>query len=331
MSLRQPLWLLLLIPVIAGFVPSLMRRLPARVSPVRRMKIAGKSWRTRLWWLPEALTFAFFALAVCLIAGPEKPLPPDTESGDGLSIVIAFDRSSSMSAIIPYGAEKIRRIDGVKLVTRDFLAQRKNDMFGLVSFARYPETNTPLTGNKTILLDFLGLIDVPTNQDEDGTAIGDALVLSAAHLGRKDGDGKKGGVIILLTDGQNNRGEKSPAEGAELAASAGAIVYTIGLGGAGYIVQDTPLGAQAVGVPVEIDEPTLRGIAAKTGGKYYRANGLGDLAGFYQDIAKRETTKLELARAQKTELDLEGGLWALFALLFLSIVARYFVLRRRDS
>lgn len=325
MMLRQPLWLLLLIPAIILFIVSLGKNQPVRVSPVHRMKAAGRTWRVWIWWLPEALTLVFLAIAIFLVAGPERPVDPGTESGNGLSIVIAFDRSSSMSAIIPYGSEKIRRIDGVKLVTRDFLAQRKNDEFALVSFARYPETNTPLTGNRSVLLDFLGLIDVPTNQNEDGTAIGDALVLAAAHL-----DGKKG-VIILLTDGQNNQGEKTPEEGAEIAAKAGVTVYTIGLGGAGYVVQDTAFGKQAVGIPVEIDEDTLSAIARKTGGRYYRADGLVGLAGFYQDIAKRETTKLELSRGQKSELDLERGLIALLFALFAIVIARYYVLRRRDT
>ena len=328
MMLRQPLWLLLFIPAAAAFILSLLSRNTVRLSPVQRMKAAGRTWRVYLWWLPEALVFSAIIITIFLMAGPERPLDPGTETGEGLAIVIAFDRSSSMSAIIPYGKEKIRRIDGVKLVTRDFLAQRKNDQFALVSFARYPETNTPLTGDKAILLDFLGLIDVPATEDDDGTAIGDALVLAAAHLPQKAE--KKSGVIILLTDGQNNRGEKTPEEGAVLAAESGATVYTIGLGGAGYLMQDTPLGPQAAGVPVEIDENTLNDIAKKTGGRYYRANGIGDLAGFYQDIARRETTKLEQTREQKTELNLEGGLCALLVMLFASVLARYFVLRRSD-
>jgi len=341
MMLRQPLWLLLLLPAVALFAFSLLRRTPVRLSPMSRMKNAGRTWRIRLWWLPETLTLAIFTVLVFLIAGPQRPLDPGKDTAQGLSIVIAFDRSSSMSAIIPYGGDKIRRIDGVKQVTRDFLARRENDQFALVSFARYPETNMPLTANKSILIDFLGLIDVPTNQDEDGTAIGDALILAAAHLAPAETSGvstpdptgtkKSPGVIILLTDGQNNRGEKTPSDAADIAARAGATVYTIGLGGDGYVMQDTAFGPQPVGVPVTIDEDTLQAIAGKTGGKYYRANGVGDLAGFYEDIARRETAKYERLAEQKTELNLGAGLWALLALLFASVLTRYFLLRRRDS
>lgn len=329
MMLRQPFWLLLILPAVALFVFSVISRTNVKISPVGKMKEAGRSWRIFFWWLPELLTLAFCITAAILIAGPERRLPPETGQSDGLAIVLAFDRSSSMSAVIPYGNSSITRIEGVKLVTRDFFNQRKDDQFALVSFARYPETNTPLTGNKTILLDFLDFIKVPQTEEEDGTAIGDALVLAAAHLGA-DAEKKKG-IIILLTDGQNNRGEKTPEEGAEIAGTNGTTIYTIGLGGEGYIMQDTPTGPQAVGMPVSIDEDTLNTIAQKTGGKYYHSNGIADLGAFYQDIAKRETTKLEQARTQKTELDLEGGLYLLSVLLLSIVVSRYFLLRRRDT
>ncbi len=331
MILRQPLWLLLILPALAFFIFSLKRRNAVSLSPIHLLKNAGRSWRIVFWWLPEFFTLAFCVTAALLIAGPERQIAPDTEETNGLAIVLAFDRSSSMSAVIPYGNDHITRIEGVKAVTRDFCIQRKNDQFALVSFARYPETNTPLTSNKTILLDFLNLLKVPETQEEDGTAIGDALVLATAHLLPGADAGKKKGIIILLTDGQNNSGEKTPAEGADIAQAAGATIYTIGLGGDGYIMKDGPNGPQAVGMPVSIDEETLSAIARKTGGRYYRSNGLSDLASFYQDIAKRETTKLEQTRAVKMELNLEPGLRLLLALLFLNVLTRSVILRRRDS
>lgn len=342
MTLRQPLWLLLLVPAIAVFVHSLRGRPLVPLSPLRRAKEAYSSWRTRLWWLPEFLSFAFFAVSVFLIAGPQKPLDPDEETTDGLAIVLALDRSSSMSAIIPYGSDRIRRIDGVKIVTRDFFANRPRDQFAIVSFARYPETNTPLTANKSVLADFLSLIDVPNRPEDDGTAIGDALVLSVARLPDANGESadgsvgdgetaaKKKGVVILLTDGQSNAGAKSPAEGAEIAARSGATVYTIALGGEGYVVQNTAFGPQAVGVPIQVDEETLSSIARKTGGKYYRADSLSDLSGFYADIAKRETTKLSGIGERKSELELGVGIAILLAILFASTVVRHYALRRRE-
>lgn len=329
MILRQSLWLLLFIPVLALGFFALTRRVHARTSPIRRMKDAGRSWRVLFWWLPEFFTLAFCLTAIVLIAGPERHLESDSEMGDGLSVALAFDRSSSMRAIIPYGTDHITRLEGVKAITRDFIEQRQHDQFALISFARYPETNTPLTGNKTILLDFLDLIRMPETEDEDGTAIGDALVLATAHL-PGESENKKG-IVILLTDGQNNRGVKTPEEGAEIAAKNGATVYTIGLGGDGYLMQDTPSGPRAVGMPVSIDEDTLRNIAERTGGRYYRANGLSDLASFYQAIAKRETVKLEQSRPNVMELNLEAGLWLLVCLLCIISLFRYTVLRRRDT
>ncbi len=319
----------MLIPALAWFVFSLFRRKGAKVSSIRRMKASGRTWRVVLWWLPEFFTFIFFAVTVVLLAGPQRMVDPGAENLEGLSITLALDRSGSMGAIIPYGGKNITRLDGVKQVTRDFFLQRPDDQFALVSFARYPETNTPLTGSKSVLLDFLDLLQVPENQDEDGTAIGDALVLAAAHQ-NPEGE-KKSGIIILLTDGQNNRGDRTPEQGADIAKAVGATVYTIGLGGEGILMQDTPFGQQAVGMPVAIDEATLTSIAAKTGGKYFRAEGIGDLAGFYREIAERETVKLERTKAPKTELALELGLWALFTLTFIVVLCRYSLLRRRDA
>jgi Ca-activated chloride channel family protein len=144
-------------------------------------------------------------------------------------------------------------------------------------------------------------------------------------------DEKKKGIIILLTDGQNNRGEKTPSEGAAIASANGVPCYTIGIGGEGYIMQDTPAGPQAVGLPVDIDERTLSDIARKTGGQYYRVDKLEDLSALYQAIAKRETSKLDQTRTQKVELALEKGLVLLVCVLFLAVPTRYTLLRRRDS
>lgn len=115
-----------------------------------------------------------------------------------------------------------------------------------------------------------------------------------------------------------------------MAAKAGIPVYCIALGGDGYIVQDTPAGRMAQQVPEAIDETTLRSIASATGGHYYHATGPNDLQGFYADIAKRETTKLEQARPRRTELNLEAGLVGLLLLLAASLASRHLLLRRMD-
>lgn len=324
MSLRYPALLLLALPVAAWFVLVLGKGRGIGASPIERLDAAGKSLRGLLWWLPEALAFASALGCVFLLSGPQRALDPGSEEGRGVPIAIAIDRSSSMSAQVPFGGSQISRLEGVKRVTADFLKRRPRDAFALLSFARYPETHCPLTTNREVLLGFLSLIDLPRSQDQDGTAIGDALVLAVARLSGP-GDGRKG-VAILLTDGRNNCGDKGPEEAAAIAAKAGVAVYPIALGGRGVIVQD----GQAFDEPVDIDEPTLAAVARASGGRFYRADGLADLGSFYDEIAKRETAKIERAKPRETELTLTAGLALLLALALVSALTRHAILKRGD-
>ena len=324
MSLRYPYLLFLAIPLVAWFVLILRKPGGFRASPLKRFSDNGKSVRTALWWLPESLALGFALLCLVLVAGPQRDIDPGKDSGRGLAIAIALDRSGSMAAQIPYQGGLITRLEGVKALTADFLKRRERDAFALISFARYPETHTPLTTNREVLLDFLKLIDVPKSQEDDGTAIGDALTLAAARL--KDLPEGQRGIVILLTDGRNNQGQKSPDEGAAIAAKAGVTVYPIALGGRGVIVQD----GQTMGLPVDIDEDGLRSIAKATGGRYYRADSLSDLGSFYDDIAQRETGRIDRDRPRETELRLGPGLLALLILLASSVLVRHLFLRRGD-
>jgi Ca-activated chloride channel family protein len=324
MSLRYPLALLLILPLIAWFAIVLRNAPRGTVSPLERLARAGKSFRSFLWWLPELFTFCFCLVAIVLIAGPQRDIDPGKDDGEGLAMAIAIDRSSSMSAQIPYNGENISRLEGVKLATKDFLEHREKDYFCLISFARYPETHSPLTANRAVLLDFLKLIDVPRTQDEDGTAIGDALTLACARLSGLGPDKK--GIVIMLTDGKNNQGEKSPEEAARVAKEAGVTLYAIGLGGQGMIMQ----GGQIFGMPIDIDEEGLTAMARETGGQFFRVDRMTDLAALYTEIAQRETIKLKKDKPRETELILAPGLIALLALLGLSVVSRYALLRRGD-
>lgn len=323
-SFAHPALFLLFVPVaLAVFARFRARTSSFSSGDAPLLAAASRSWRVRFRFLPEAFEALALCLTVYLLACPQRFPDPAQESAEGLAIALVIDRSSSMQAIIPYDGSEMRRIDGVKAVTRDFLAKRTNDQFSLITFARYPETNTPLTPNRSVLADFLQLVELPESEAEDGTAIGDALVLAAAHLEEK-------GIVILLTDGQNNRGETDPAEAAKIAAGAGVVVYTVGLGGDGYVMQDTVFGKQPVGVPVSIDEKLMSSIAEQTGGRYYRADSLDELARFYADIAERETVKLRNERERTSEPDLEAGLALLLALLVLIPVSRHLLLKRMD-
>ncbi len=323
-NFAHPALFLLLIPASIAVFARFRARTPSFSSgDAPLLSAASRSWRVRLRSLPEVFEALALFLSVWLLACPQRFPDPAQESAEGLAIALVIDRSSSMQAIIPYDGSEMRRIDGVKTVTREFLSKRANDQFSLITFARYPETNTPLTPNRSVLADFLQLVELPETEAEDGTAIGDALVLAAAHLEEKS-------IIILLTDGQNNRGETDPAEAAKLAAGAGVVVYTIGLGGDGYVMQDTFFGRQPVGVPVSLDEKLMTSIAEETGGRYYRADNLDELARFYADIAERETVKLRNERERRSEPDLEAGLALLLALLVLAPIARHLLLKRMD-
>lgn len=325
---RTPWLFLLAVPVLTWFVLSLRRRRSRSASPLKLLRTVGRTWRVRVWFLPELLVLACLLGLVALLAGPEKLLKSLDQTEQGLAVVLVLDRSGSMAAMVPDGNTRVPRIEGIKAVTRNFLDQRPSDQFALVSFARYPETFTPLTSDRQIVKDFLDLIHVPTRSENDGTAIGDALVLATARLSQLPD--KHRGVIVLMTDGQNNFGDKTPLQGAELAAQSGIAVYTIGLGGPGTMTQQTPQGPQTYALPVDIDESTLKAIADKTGGVYYRANSLGDLAGFYRDIAQRQTQKLHIKTPQTAELNLETGLALVFVTLVLAALLRYVVLNRRD-
>jgi len=328
LHLRDSYVLLLLIPALFFVAVSLYRRPQIRVSPLKTLKLSGKSFRVLLWWLPEL--FAAFSLGLCvlLLAGPLKDLNGEKQNQQGLAIALVIDRSSSMSALIPYNDGRISRLDGVKELTRSFLETRKNDQFALLSFARFPETHSPLSADHKTLESFLDLLHIPESEAEDGTAIGDALVLASARL-PKDLD--KGKVIIILTDGQNNAGEKTLEEAANLVAETKAVVYAIGLGGDGIIMQDGPAGPRARTIPVNLDEASLKIISQKNGGRYFRVDSLKDLDTVYNTIAQRETARLEKSSPQRSELNLEGGLILLIALSLALNISRYFLLRRLDA
>lgn len=345
MSLRHPEFLLAILLLVPLALLTLRRPGIRGLSPLARWASGARSWRTMFWWLPELLGALGLILWAVLLSGPEKPLDPGHRTTQGLSMVIALDRSGSMGALIPEGDGYQSRLDGVKRFTRQFLERRADDRFALVAFARYPETHTPLTDNREVLADFLDLIDLPAVEAEDGTAIGDAVVLSVARLtgaaGQTVGDaatdrtasgstGQAPGVVILLTDGQNNCGEVSPADAARLAREHQVTVYAIGLGGEGFTMVDTPSGPRARPAGVNLDERGLKSLAETTGGRYFRADNMEDLAALYDEIARREAAKMEVRLPPRGELDLQWGLVLLAVLAVLQVVARDYALGRVD-
>ncbi len=304
-----------------------LRRHPhaaVRFSSVDWLKRHGHSFRVSARvLLPLLRTLAVATLIVC-IARPQKGNEETRIYSEGIAIQLIVDRSTSMLAedFTNESGEPINRLEVVKTVVEDFvlgtgdLEGRPDDLVGLVSFAGYPDSKCPLTLDHAFLSEALRqtqIVSPEEGREEDGTAIGDALALAVEKL--RDLDRRrdvseanriKSRIIILLTDGENNRGDIDPLKAAELAATYDIKAYTIGAGTDGYApmpVKDPFGGTFRRQTRVTIDEETLKTIAETTGGKYFRAKNSASLRNIYKEIDELEKTKTEEKRfMQYTEL-----------------------------
>ena len=284
-------WFLLLLPVLAAlwFV---RRRRGGNRPPSLGFSTVG--------WLPargsdrsrvilDALFLVALLLVTVALARPQRGLRENELSGRGVDIVLALDVSTSMRA----EDFQPNRLAVAKTVAGTFLEGRPHDRLGLVIFAGTAVTQCPLTLNHSVLVDLLQRVDF--GMVEDGTAIGQGL---ATALNRLRQSRAKSKVVILLTDGDNNRGAIDPLTAADLARALGVRVYTIGVGTSGIApipVDDPAFGRRYVMQPVVIDEATLKGIAETTGGHYFRARDNQALAAIYRQIDQMEKSNLTSA------------------------------------
>jgi Ca-activated chloride channel family protein len=217
------------------------------------------------------------------------------------------------------------RLEASKDVATEFISGRPYDRIGLVVFSGESFTQCPLTTDHAVLINLMR--EIQSGMIEDGTAIGMGLANAVSRI--KDSEAKSK-VIILLTDGINNRGEIAPATAAGIAKTFGIRVYTIGVGTQGmapYPVQ-TPFGVQYQNMPVEIDEAILKEIAQTTGGKYFRATDNSKLVQVYGEIDKLEKSKIDVNQfIRKEEKYLTPAIIA-FCLLALEMFIRYTVMRK---
>lgn len=318
------LWLLLiLLPMIFWYVWRLFRRREPylTVSAASPWKGGGTTVRTVLRHVPFALRCITVAALILAIARPRSSSEMEKVDTEGIDIVFAIDVSTSMLA----RDFRPDRIGAAKDIAIEFISSRPSDRMGIVVFAGESFTQSPLTTDRVTLINLMK--EIETGLIEDGTAIGNGLATAVARL--KDSDAKSK-VVILLTDGVNNRGEITPAMASEIASTFGVRVYTIGVGAMGtapYPVQ-TPWGIQLQQMEVEIDEPLLQGIAAQTGGKYFRATDNAKLMEIYGEINKMEKSRTTGESFPVYSEKFMTFAWiALFALL-LEIILRLFVLRR---
>lgn len=272
--------------------------------------------------LPFVLRMIAISLVIIILARPQSTNSWQNSSTEGIDIMMAIDISSSMLA------QDLRpnRLESAKNVAAAFINGRPNDNIGLVVFSAESFTQCPLTTDHTILLNLFK--DIQSGMIEDGTAIGLGLANAVSRI--KDSQAKSK-VIILLTDGSNNRGEIAPVTAAEIAKTFGIRVYTIGVGtkGAAPYPFRLPGGTiQTQMVPVDIDEPTLKQIATTTGGQYFRATDNASLKEIYSEIDQMEKTKISVQEYSKKQEEYKNIALILFALLLLELLLKHTLLKK---
>ncbi|RCK72875.1 MAG: BatA [Ignavibacteriae bacterium] len=261
-----------------------------------------------------------FVLFVIALARPQSSSHREKVTTEGIDIILVMDISGSMLA----EDFKPNRIEAAKKVAMDFIDGRENDRIGLVIFSGESFTQCPLTTDRPVVKNLLK--EIRSGMIEDGTAIGMGLATAVSRL--KDSKAKSK-VIILLTDGINNRGFIDPLTAAQIAQSFGIKVYTIGVGTIGlapYPVQ-TPFGTQYQNVPVQIDEELLQKISNMTNGKYFRATDNNKLKAIYNEIDRLEKSKIEVTEYRKKSEEFRYA--AILATIFLifELLFRYTIFR----
>lgn len=319
------LWLLtLLAPMIAYYVWRTMQGGAAiQISTVEGVARAPKSVRYYLRHLPFALRAAAFGLLVVALARPQQIEQNVRTSSEGIDIMLVIDVSASMLA----RDFEPDRITAAKEVAGSFISDRYGDRIGLVAFAAEAFTQSPLTTDQSTLQTLLaqirsGLID------DSGTAIGNGLATAINRLRESDAKSK---VVILLTDGVNNRGEITPITAAEIAKAQNIRVYTIGVGTEGmapYPAVDMFGNITFVKQKVEIDEKTLTAMAEMTGGRYFRATDNAKLKAIYDEINQLEKSKVEVTEHLSYHEQFLAWVLAALGLLLAEFLLANLVLKR---
>lgn len=310
------LGLLILVPIIIFWY---VKAAPHAQPTLKVSQIATdgqtKTWRTRTrpyLWVLRVVAFVGMVLALARPISTEKS--NFTSYKNGIDIVIATDVSGSMLAT----DLKPNRLEAVKQVAADFIKNRTNDRIGLVVYAGESYTRTPVTSDHQMVLTSLADVQYNGYVLEDGTAIGIGL---ATAINRLKTSKSKTKIIILLTDGVNNKGSLDPISAAEIAMAYGIKVYTIGVGTNG--IANVPYTTDANGnilyqkQQVEIDEALMQQIASTTKGKYFRATSNEKLAAIYNEIDQLEKTIIKEQKHLKFQE--EFRFWLLLAIACLAL------------
>ncbi|MCQ2285271.1 MAG: VWA domain-containing protein [Bacteroidales bacterium] len=300
-------WLLLLIPLIGWQIwKRHQQRAPFVMSSSQPFSQAPQTWKTRFYWLPNALRIIVIVFIIIALARPQSSFHRNQVEVEGVDIVMALDISGSMKMM----DFKPNRLEACKKVATEFIEGRPTDRIGLVVYAGEAYTQCPLTTDHNTLLGLMK--SVKFDLIEDGTAIGDGLGTAINRLRESEAKSK---IIILLSDGVNNSGYLDPESTAEMAKDFGIKVYTIGCGTNGQAPYPTPRGNMYV--QTEIDEQLLTTIANKTGGQYFRATNNKKLEEVYNEIDKMEKTIINEAVFENKSDEYKPFL--IFALFFFAL------------
>ena len=314
--------LLLLIPIVGWYIWKLHNTNAAvQLSSTASLRQQPKSLRVWLIHIPFVLRVVVIILLSLALARPQLSNRWQSESTEGIDIMMALDISGTM-----LGEDlKPNRLEAAKAVATDFVMSRPNDQIGLVVFAGESFTQCPLTTDHSVLVNLFQ--SVKFGMIEDGTAIGLGL---ANAVNRMKDSPTKSKVVILLTDGSNNRGDIDPQTAAEIAKTFNIRVYAIGVGSYSKEVKvpiHTPYGVQYGTMSSEFDETTLRTIAQMTGGEYFRATDNSSLRSIYNQIDQLEKTKIRVREYSKRTEHFAPFLMVALACILLELLIRYFVLR----
>jgi Ca-activated chloride channel family protein len=294
---------LCLIVLLVYFDRKKKRRAALRYSSTDILSGIPPSRRVRLLHLPLVLRSLSLLMLIIAVARPQRGQDPVRNITKGVAIQMVLDRSGSMRTSMEYSGEKLSRFDAAKSVFSKFvegdgrdLGGRTDDLIGVIAFAGYADTISPLTHSHDALNSLLEELETVHDYSLDGTAIGDAIALGAARLKTAEEEmefaGKMGDVfqikskiLILLTDGEQNAGTRSPEQAAALAEEWGIKIYAIG------IVPDVGGGSYTTG-----SSELLERVAESTGGIFRVANDAHSLRAVYREIDRLEKTEIESMR-----------------------------------
>ncbi|MDD2709313.1 MAG: VWA domain-containing protein [Verrucomicrobiae bacterium] len=307
------LWLLALLPLLALLKGRKGAAAALEYSSVELVRGLARARSAQAGAWLSTLRLLALALLIVALARPQFGRGTAEVQASGIDIVLTLDVSSSMEARdFQVGGHSSSRVEVVKSVVGDFIQARPNDRIALIAFAGRPYLISPLTLDHDWLQQNLERIRV--GLIEDSTAIGSAIGSSVNRLRDQKSKSK---IVILLTDGMNNAGKILPAAAADAARALGIKIYTIGVGSKGEVpipVRDT-FGRQVmVTAKVDMDEDTLRSVAEKTGGQYYRATDTDSLRQIYAQIDRLEKTTIIMKKFEQYE---ELFAWALIPGLLL--------------